>query len=54
MWTAGLVGDTDWDQARGDMLVDYVDDMGKQVVPIRNQEDPEKQAGLRILLQDFQ
>ena len=45
----GLAGDTDWDQARGDMLADYVDDMGKQVVPIRLQQDKAKQVSKETL-----
>ena len=52
IFSSGLVGDTDWDQARGDMLGDYVDDMRKQLAPIRFEEDKEKQVIKRAAHKD--
>ena len=40
----GLMPGSDWDQARGDMLADYVDDFKKPLIDIFHEKDEDKKV----------
>lgn len=42
--STGLIGETDWDQARGDMISDYVDDMRTPLMKIHFEPDESKKV----------
>ena len=42
----GFVGKTDWDQARGDMIADYIDDMRAPLVQMFSEADEDRKVDI--------
>jgi hypothetical protein len=41
---SGFIGETDWDEARGDMIADYTDDMRAHVGKVVYEQNEERKV----------